>query len=75
MGEKKMIELNSSTCTVNADGVRNHLTPKEYGILSFLMEHPEQTCSPEEIYRSVWQEIPFACRPIISVHVRHLRKK
>lgn len=70
-----MIELNRHDLSVNADGTWNHLTPKEFGILAFLMARPDQTCSPEEIYRSVWQETPFACRPIISVHIRHIREK
>jgi DNA-binding response OmpR family regulator len=39
------------------------------------MNHPGQTHSPEEIYANVWKETPYACRPIISVHVRHIREK
>ena len=33
------------------------LTPKEYGILKFLMEHPGQVFSPKQIYSQVWDEV------------------
>lgn len=67
--------LNEKEMSVCADGVVRALTPKEYGILSFLMSHPDETFTPEEIYRHAWNLEPFDCRPIISVHIRHLREK
>lgn len=51
------------------------LTPKEYGILSYLMAHPKQICTAEEIYQSVWDEVPYNVEPLIYVHMRRLRKK
>lgn len=67
--------LNEKEMSVYADGVKKELTPKEYGILSFLMSHPDETFTPEEIYRHAWNLEPYACRPVISVHMRHLRQK
>lgn len=52
-----------------------HLTGKESGILNFLQEHPDRIMTPEEIYEHVWQEKPYRCRGIISVHICHLREK
>lgn len=69
------VVLNNEEYSVFKNGEEVHLTPKEYGILEFLMSHPEQVFSAEEIYGNVWKEVPYACRPIISVHVRHLREK
>lgn len=71
----KKVELVQNACAVSANGRTSHLTPKEYGILSYLMNHPDRTHSAEEIYASVWNETPYACKPIISVHVRHIREK
>ncbi len=51
------------------------LTPKEYGILKFLMENPGQVFSPTEIYREVWSEDAFGSEGTVAVHIRHLREK
>lgn len=61
--------------SVYANGTYQKLTPKEYGILAFLMSHPDKTFSPEEIYRVAWKLEPYACKPVISVHIRHIREK
>ena len=67
--------LNQEERIVTNNGKQYHLTPKEYEILQFLMDHPDEFFTPEEIYTSTWKEKPFQCRPIISVHVRHIREK
>ncbi len=67
--------LNNDLMTVSYNGKSNRLTPKEFGILEFLMQNPNKTFSPEEIYENVWEEKPFACQPIIAVHLRHVREK
>lgn len=57
------------------DGKIYSLTPKEFGILQFLMEHPDEVFTPEEIYENAWEDIAYCCKPIISVHIRHIRQK
>ena len=52
-----------------------HLTTKEYEILECLMNHPNRILSAEELYAYIWKEVPYECKPIICVHVRHLREK
>ena len=56
-------------------GEKVSLTPKEYGILKFLMENPGQVFSPGEIYRAVWEEEAFGVEGTVAVHIRHLREK
>ena len=51
------------------------LTPKEYGILKFLMEHPGQVFSPKQIYSQVWDEYAYGTEGTVAVHIRHLREK
>lgn len=70
-----MIFLNPNQQSVSANGKSSHLTPKEFQVLHFLMPHSGCTFLPEEIYRHAWQEEPFEVRPIISVHIRHIREK
>lgn len=67
--------LDSETRTVVSHGRESHLTPIEYDILSYLMDHPDEVKSPEEIYRNVWNDDPFDCHLVISVHMRHIREK
>lgn len=52
-----------------------NLTPKEYGILKFLMGNPGKVFSPCEIYKEVWNEDPFGSEGTVAVHIRHLREK
>ena len=51
------------------------LTPKEYGILKFLMENPGRVFTLSEIYKEVWAEDPFGSEGTVAVHIRHLREK
>ena len=51
------------------------LTPKEYGILKFLLENQGQVFSPAEIYPNVWKEDAFGAEGTVAVHIRHLREK
>ena len=67
--------LDNDLMMVSYNGRNVRLTPKEFGILEFLMGNPNKTFSPEEIYANVWEEEPFACQPIIAVHLRHVREK
>lgn len=67
--------LNEMKKSVLVNGRELNLTPKEYGILDFLMKHPGVVYSSEEIYRNTWHMEPYDCKGLISVHVRHIREK
>ena len=67
--------LNYDEQTVQVGEKCEHLTPKEYDILELLMNHPGKTFTSEEIYETIWQWEPFACRQVIAVHLRHIREK
>ncbi len=67
--------LDKDNKSVLVSGHQSHLTPKEYSILAYLMENAGKTVSAEEIYQHAWNEVPFECKPIISVHIRHIREK
>ena len=69
------IELNKTNRTVTIDTKVEHFTTKEFDILSYLMNHPDTIISAEDIYQNVWNEVPFKCRAIICVHIRHIREK
>ena len=67
--------LDDSSKEVSADGENVSLTPREYEILKFLMQHPGEVFSPAEIYRNVWKEEPYGAEGAVAVHIRHLREK
>ena len=69
------IELDDRKKIVSRDGEPVSLTPREYDILKFLMQHPGEVFSPGELYRRVWGEEPFGAESTVAVHIRHLREK
>lgn len=69
------IELDDAAKSVLLMGETVSLTPKEYGILNFLMEHPGRVFSPKQIYAQVWGEESYGAEGTVAVHIRHLREK
>ncbi len=69
------IELNDQRKEVTLDGEEIALTPREYEILKFLMEHPSQVFSPSQIYEKVWNDPAYGAENTVAVHIRHLREK
>ena len=69
------IEIDDRKKTVTADGEPFSLTPREYDILKYLIQHPGEVFSPSELYRRVWNEEPYGAESTIAVHIRHLREK
>ncbi|MFQ5872565.1 MAG: response regulator [Dehalococcoidia bacterium] len=70
------------TLTVNprtrevADGAREiSLTAKEFDLLHFLMSHPNQVFTREQLMDQVWDYTYAADYSTITVHIRRLREK
>ena len=69
------IELDDVQKKVMLDGEDVYLTPTEYEILKLLMQHPGQVFSPREIYRKIWNDVPYGSENTVAVHIRHIREK
>jgi len=69
------ISIDDKQKIVTVDGEAVSLTPTEYDILHFLMQHPGEVFSPKELYRRVWGDDPFGAENTVAVHIRHLREK
>lgn len=69
------IELDDRARSVKLMGENISLTPKEYGILKFLMENRGKVFSPGAIYENVWGEKAYGAEGTVAVHIRHLREK
>lgn len=60
---------------VSRDRTKIDLTPKEYGILEFLMRHPGEIITRTMITEKIWDYQFDAGTNVIDVHVSHLRNK
>jgi two-component system OmpR family response regulator len=60
---------------VERDGREITLTPREYGLLEFLMRHRGDTVSKTEILAAVWDPAFDGDPNVVEVYVRYLRKK
>ena len=69
------ISLDDKSKEVTVDGELVSLTPTEYDILKFLMQHPGQVFSPTTLYQKVWNDEPYGAESTVAVHIRHLREK
>ena len=69
------LALDEESKTVTLDGEPVELTPLEYSLLKYLMEHPGKVFSSRELYRAVWGAAPVSGEGAVAVHIRHLREK
>lgn len=69
------IELIPDNKMVIAGGEEVILTPKEFGILRLLMEHPGRVFSREEILYNVWEKDTYVLERTIDVHITRIRAK
>jgi len=60
---------------VERDGKEISLTPREYGLLEFLMRHRGDTVSKSEILAGVWDPAFDGDPNVVEVYVRYLRRK
>jgi len=51
------------------------LTGKQFQIFTYLLQHPNQILTKEQIYESVWGEAYIEGDKTLMVHIRYLREK
>lgn len=69
------LQLDEEQKTVLLEGEVISLTPLEYKLLKFLMQHPGEVFPGKELYARVWGESPLSGDSAVAVHIRHLREK
>ncbi|WP_019422054.1 response regulator transcription factor [Paenibacillus sp. OSY-SE] len=67
--------VNKKTREVIREGLKIELTPKEYDLLIYLMEHKNQVLDREKIINEVWGYDFVGDTNVIDVYVRYIRKK
>ena len=69
------ITLDDVARTVTVNGEPVELTFKEYSLLHFFLEHPEEVLARERIMKAVWDTDDLLESRTIDMHVRTLRQK
>lgn len=60
---------------ITKDGKELLLKNKEYELLLFLMQHPEQVFSREDLYELIWGLESMGDNITVAVHINRLREK
>ena len=58
---------------VSRGGIQLHLSPTEFSLLRYLMEHPKRVFSREQLLDAVWGHDIYVELRTVDVHVRRLR--
>jgi DNA-binding response OmpR family regulator len=61
--------------TVEVAGVATELTSREFDLLTYLMTHPGEVFSREQLLERVWKYEWFGDSSTVTVHIRRLRTK
>ncbi|MFB6466300.1 response regulator transcription factor [Cytobacillus sp. Hz8] len=74
LGHIKVL-LNENRMIDGRTGKELILTGKQYQIFMFLLKHPNQILTKEQIYEAVWGEPYLEGDKTLMVHIRYLREK
>lgn len=69
----KGLEINIAARTVTVDGQRVELTPKEYELLFYLIEHKNLALSRDKLLSDIWGYDFFGDDRTIDTHIKNLR--
>ncbi|RNF40288.1 response regulator transcription factor [Planococcus salinus] len=74
--ETNYFKVNKETREVQKEGAAVHnLTPKEFDLLVFFLQHPKQVFSREQLLEQVWGYQYYGDERTVDVHIKRLRKK
>lgn len=71
--EEITINLTDKTLTIHGENIPT--TRKELELLSFLLQHPLQMFSRQQLLDAVWKGESYVLERTVDVHITHLRKK
>jgi two-component system phosphate regulon response regulator PhoB len=68
------ISMDVSAHKVTRNNMEVHLSPTEFSLLRYLLEHPGRVFSREQLLDSVWGHDIYVELRTVDVHIRRLRK-
>ena len=69
------LEINPSSYTVKINGKKISLPKKEFEILFFLAQNPDQVFNRDALLENIWGSDIYVLARTIDVHVRKIREK
>ena len=69
------IELNFKTFEASRDGAPLDLSPREFRILKYFVEHPGAVVSRDQLLNGVWSYNSFPSTRTVDQHIAKLRQK
>jgi DNA-binding response OmpR family regulator len=69
------LELNLLTKTTKRNNIEIKLSPREFNLLSYMMQHPDRVLSKQEISEKVWDTHFDTGTNFIDVYISYLRRK
>jgi two-component system OmpR family response regulator len=74
--QSEHFKINKNTREVLLDGEPiTNLTPKEFDLLYYFVQHPKQVFSREQLLERVWGYQFYGDERTVDVHIKRLRKK
>ncbi|MFB5660188.1 winged helix-turn-helix domain-containing protein [Alteribacillus sp. HJP-4] len=74
--ETRFFRINKETREVFFQGETvSNLTPKEFDLLFYLLQHPRQVFSREQLLEQVWGYDFYGDERTVDVHIKRLRRK
>ncbi|HAQ07900.1 MAG TPA: DNA-binding response regulator [Bacillus bacterium] len=76
MQRTKHLKINKETREVMLNGQQvTNLTPKEFDLLYYFLQHPRQVFTREQLLEHVWGYQYYGDERTVDVHIKRLRKK
>lgn len=69
------LSINEQTRDVLYYGEHVYLTPREYELLLYLLKHPKQVLTREQILEAVWGYDYYGDTNVVDVYIRYVRQK
>lgn len=69
------LSIHEQTREVQYHGTSIDLTPREYDLLLYLLKHPKQVLSRDQILEAVWGYDYYGDTNVVDVYIRYVRQK
>lgn len=69
------LSMNEQSREVLYHGGQVYLTPREYELLLYLLKHPKQVLTREQILEEVWGYNYYGDTNVVDVYIRYVRQK
>ncbi len=73
--ETRGLRIDKTAHRVFVNGEERQFTTKEFSLLTYLAEHPNQVFSKEDLFRAIWDMDSVGDIATVTVHIKKVREK